>query len=781
MGKVVKYDAFISYRHCEPDREIAVRLQKILEGYRLPKDVAQKYGRTRLRRIFRDDSELAVSDDLSEEINKALLHSRFLIVICSPEYLKSVWCSKELETFLLHNDKKHVLLVLADGEPDEAFPPVMYSDGTEPLAADCRGKNARERKRLADTAATRLIASILGVRYDDLEQRQRRARNIRRTIRVMIAFSVLLTILGISMFFLYQISLQNMIIMQRYADSLAAVSANLLGDGRRTDAVYAARQALRDTKTDSFSELATQALVRALGIYDLPGFNYDDEIILPFSASNYFDISASGHYAGIYGLDHVCYVMDLTSGEIIYTCDSENYNAVVFDGDKGVIYRGNDGYHYYYDFDSKTETSLGEAESEAEADGFGNGYVFLRDQSIAFCKGPQIICDFDLNEVAELSDMPHDIYCRYAPDGNRAYVFYREYGNGTVYVFEADLIGGTIRHVELADKGTIVNSTADMDSVVWTARENGSVSICIQDIDSVSSVKCSDIQLEDSVDVLLYGNDVVVCTFDTIYILDRNLELIKQIDTSDFVSNTSFSYDGIAVYTYGGGVYLIKDGDYVYMDPGRANTDIIQMKLFRSGTLFLIGTGDNLISTYRYRDSEYITSYEGNCHEVMIVSYDDEDTLRFRQTVLDSDPGFDDSRIYDVTLCENADIGIIQLWDRAAYFYNTKTYECLKIIYALDGTVSSMYYDEAHGYYYISTDGVEVFDRNLKKVYEIPSCMLKGIDPETGNPVVMTFQNDEEYEYMARVLSYEEIIRLADDLLGDYVPDERVREKYSLE
>ena len=68
MAKTVKYDAFISYRHCEPDSDIAAKLQKKLEGFRLPKDIAKKLGRTRLNRVFRDETEFAVSDDLTQAI-----------------------------------------------------------------------------------------------------------------------------------------------------------------------------------------------------------------------------------------------------------------------------------------------------------------------------------------------------------------------------------------------------------------------------------------------------------------------------------------------------------------------------------------------------------------------------------------------------------------------------------------------------------------------------------------------------------------------------------------
>lgn len=39
----------------------------------------------------------------------------------------------------------------------------------------------------------------------------------------------------------------------------------------------------------------------------------------------------------------------------------------------------------------------------------------------------------------------------------------------------------------------------------------------------------------------------------------------------------------------------------------------------------------------------------------------------------------------------------------------------------------------------------------------------------------------EEYRYLVTLPSYEQIIRLADEYLGDFKPDERVKEKYGLE
>jgi len=76
------YDAFISYRHVEPDRTWASWLLNALETYRPPEHGGQRRRFTPLR-VFRDEAELATSSDLAREVRKALEASQFLIVVCS--------------------------------------------------------------------------------------------------------------------------------------------------------------------------------------------------------------------------------------------------------------------------------------------------------------------------------------------------------------------------------------------------------------------------------------------------------------------------------------------------------------------------------------------------------------------------------------------------------------------------------------------------------------------------------------------------------------------------
>ena len=111
MGINYKYDAFISYRHVSPDKEIAEKLQKKLENYKPPKSLfkEKKFGGLR---VFRDETELPTSSNLSNDIRTALEESEFLIAICSKTTKDSRWCMEEIEYFKeLHRGNKKLRLL----------------------------------------------------------------------------------------------------------------------------------------------------------------------------------------------------------------------------------------------------------------------------------------------------------------------------------------------------------------------------------------------------------------------------------------------------------------------------------------------------------------------------------------------------------------------------------------------------------------------------------------------------------------------------------------------
>lgn len=113
-SKIKQYNAFISYRHKELDAEVAIAIHKSLERFNLPKNLRDKFPKERwkINRVFRDQDELPVAEDLSDAINQALQNSEYLITICTPRFPESQWCMKEIETFKRLHGQEHILAVL---------------------------------------------------------------------------------------------------------------------------------------------------------------------------------------------------------------------------------------------------------------------------------------------------------------------------------------------------------------------------------------------------------------------------------------------------------------------------------------------------------------------------------------------------------------------------------------------------------------------------------------------------------------------------------------------
>ncbi len=197
----MKYNAFISYRHAPLDMEIAKKVHTGLETYKIPKSVQKRLGIKKIERVFRDQEELPIGSNLSDNIGEALKESEHLIVICSPRTPESEWVQKEIETFIKLHGRENILAVLVEGEPNESFPELLLNDENgnpvEPLAADVRGETASERNKKFKTEILRLVAPVIGCNYDDLRQRHRE-RIVRRTVSLVSAAAGIIAIAGIA-------------------------------------------------------------------------------------------------------------------------------------------------------------------------------------------------------------------------------------------------------------------------------------------------------------------------------------------------------------------------------------------------------------------------------------------------------------------------------------------------------------------------------------------------------------------------------------------------------
>jgi len=312
-----QYDAFISYRHLEPDAFVAGSLHKILESYKLPgnlvKNNKDNLKRRKINKVFRDAEELPLTSNLNDTIMTALENSEYLIAICSPKFGESLWCKKEVDTFIKLRGADHVLTVLVDGEPSESFPEALLyrnvenvkEDGSieiirepmEPLAANARGASNRERLKQLKTESLRLMAPMFGCSFDDLKQRHREQK-MKRTMSIIGGVAAVCLIFGIvSSSMALKISRQNGQITEQNkqileqsakieeqyqeavisnANAVADYARNIYEDGDRIEAIKKAYSVL---SLDNYVPKVEYLLSDALNLYENGRFMKADRIL----------------------------------------------------------------------------------------------------------------------------------------------------------------------------------------------------------------------------------------------------------------------------------------------------------------------------------------------------------------------------------------------------------------------------------------------------------------------------------------------------------------------
>ena len=168
------------------DASVANKLAESIRRYRLPSGTVLKDSRSDYRRVYVDVS----GSEFDDEARDILDHSRYLAVLCSPETRTSPFILERLDYFREIGKDNNIIAVIVRGEPAESFPdsfieqkPVrkILPDMTvvervetiEPVASDLRAGTRSRWKEALRYETVRIIASVLGLHPDDLEQRHR--------------------------------------------------------------------------------------------------------------------------------------------------------------------------------------------------------------------------------------------------------------------------------------------------------------------------------------------------------------------------------------------------------------------------------------------------------------------------------------------------------------------------------------------------------------------------------------------------------------------------------
>lgn len=268
-----KYDAFISYRHLPFDMAIASRLQILLENPRLRR-------REEPLRIFRDQSELQTSNDLGRDIKDALLHSRYLIVVCSEQTKDSLWCMEEIRLFkeAHHGSTKNILTLLISGDskgvlPEELLYEEMPDERSEegdkvqkvkvgPFSADVRADSPKKSLSKLKVEFLRIAAPILGCGFDDLYQRSQRRRRRNAAIAAGSVIAVLSIVLAVVSVAAYRTWISENRYRGILADSYAQEAGQYAGSGKQQEALLYYTQALALEPEQSSAAIGASLLLQ---------------------------------------------------------------------------------------------------------------------------------------------------------------------------------------------------------------------------------------------------------------------------------------------------------------------------------------------------------------------------------------------------------------------------------------------------------------------------------------------------------------------------------------
>ncbi len=152
----------IVYPPSPANEATAAYLLDRLRAYRIPPAVVKKTG-------IRDIAEV---------------EKPTLIVLCMPESQQDPEVEKAILRFSAAGNYHRIIALITAGRSGERFPYALLHetlpDGTvvdrEPLAANISAPSFREQKKKLEVEKLRILATVLGVAYDDLRNRRRRQR-----------------------------------------------------------------------------------------------------------------------------------------------------------------------------------------------------------------------------------------------------------------------------------------------------------------------------------------------------------------------------------------------------------------------------------------------------------------------------------------------------------------------------------------------------------------------------------------------------------------------------
>lgn len=790
-----KYNAFISYRHCELDQFAATNLHRKLEKFKLPKfsrALLPEGEKGKIERVFRDEEELPLATNLSDQIEKALSNSDFLIVICTPRLSASKWCQKEIETFMEMHGRERILLVLAEGEPSESFPEIMTYEEVEtvdasgntvkvrktlePLAADIRGENNKQRLKAMDIAVIKLAAAMFGLNFDDVRQRHREQK-LRKRIRIWSGIAAAVAVFAcMCLILLAKINVQKTELQEKYAASQAIAAEELLGYGRRKDAIYATRSVL--PKSGDYNAEAYRVLNEAVSPYSTSNSLVPTKVYNCNSAVDEYCVSKDGSFLAVYS-DGEISVFDTETGELEVVLEGvEFYNGLssfAFDGNTGLVYCNEDETRYYElksGIDSRVASFSGAVICGTNTD----VVTIITDEKMIGCSKGECLYSIDIWKIA--NKIIYSMWCSYSyNDDGSVLTIAANSGMNTTFVLVETETGKIQSSFEQSLNGDAY-VTAD-DYVIYAITENldvGQSYLYILDKRNGDIISFSKFPHNLVRYLQITDGKLFVRTDNTAILLDTSNFAQVGIAEGCVIPVSSFFVDEKPYIADSNGDIFTLSGEWVY---GEAVTRGLFDILPKEKVLCVKYAGGKYF--YQFTGADYIVVYEDNSNSltksIPQKSFEMEDLFDKTPDAFNEIDKITDVKsqyVRKAIYSSDDTMILLKMTDGSFRIYDKKKHKLIKVLYDMtDGNVDSFVYLEKENIYIVSNYSYSyILDGNLNYI-AVVNCIC---GYEDGSLII----KDCEQYYKVPYVKYSEMIKMADEILGDYEPEEKLIEKYNM-
>ncbi|MBP5606868.1 MAG: hypothetical protein J6X66_01190, partial [Lachnospiraceae bacterium] len=477
------------------------------------------------------------------------------------------------------------------------------------------------------------------------------------------------------------------------------------------------------------------------------------------------------------------YVLDTDSKETSAAV-STDISTFAFYKDEGLFYMKEDNI-FYLDLNSNEVTALDELRYFIPTP-TGEEVIGFTDDGICAYRGNEVAYTISAGElgtdfIPEWFNMETVI----SKDGKLGILLVRdfEFDINTDWVILFDVKKGkVINSVKSPFDGMVDAMAVDETGASFlyrTSNADGSIGeryLCNYDVSNERVLAELNVGKEYFNILERYDGEIIIGTDNRIAVYDKELELLGGFGVPSFPMSVKRIEDHLAVVDLYGEIYSVSEESIGYALTedlfGTKEKNLVLSFDVYNGKIYINYNDADGVSVYSRSEGIAFTDSEEIDEEELFTGVSDEEQILglFR-----GKEDFDQYMYSHGVLSDDGAYYAIMMLDESVHIYDSKTLEEKKVFYDISGYIMQFTYLDKIDCYALVNGSMELLDRSFEHVASIDGVWY--VKDDRGRLIVM--KNDFSF-YEIKLFSYEETLEYADRILGDYVPSERICDKYGL-